>query len=157
MTASQRFASDVAVVTGSTSGIGEGIARRLAAEGATVVVTGRTAEAGERVVDDLRSTGAEAAFVEADLRDPAAIEALVEATVERFGGVDVLVNNAGVETYTRADEATVEDWSLVVETDFRAYWLCAKHAVEHMDEGQSSTSRRTTRSRRRRASSRTTP
>ena len=68
------------------------------------------------------------------MRDPDGIEALVETTVETYGGVDVLVNNAAVETYTGAGEATREDWGLVVETDFRGYWLCAREAVRHMDE-----------------------
>ncbi|QLG62437.1 SDR family NAD(P)-dependent oxidoreductase [Halorarum salinum] len=130
-----RFQDETAVVTGSTRGIGAGCARRLAAEGANVVVTGRTAEAGEETVADVEEGGGEAAFVEADMRDPDDIAALFEATVERYGGLDVLVNNAGVETYTAADEADMDDWEFVLETDFRSYWLCAKHAREHMDGG----------------------
>jgi len=69
------------------------------------------------------------------MRDPDDIAALFEATEETFGGIDVLVNNAGVQTETAADEATLDDWEFVVETDFRAYWLCAKHAFALMDEG----------------------
>jgi len=130
-----RFADSVALVTGSTRGIGAGIARRLADEGASVVVCGRSVEAGEATAETVREAGGDARFVEVDLRDPAAIEGLVEATVAEFGGLDVLVNNAGVETYTAADEADIDDWEFVVETDFRAYWLTAKHAVGAMDEG----------------------
>ncbi|ELZ62094.1 short-chain dehydrogenase/reductase SDR [Haloferax sp. ATCC BAA-646] len=76
-------------------------------------------------------------FVEADMRDPAAIEALIEETVDRYGRLDVLVNNAGVQTETTAAEATMEDWKFVLETDFRSFWLCAKHAAEHMPVGGS--------------------
>ncbi|KOX94008.1 short-chain dehydrogenase [Haloarcula rubripromontorii] len=130
-----RFADDVAIVTGSTRGIGAGVAERLAAEGASVVVSGRSEDDGSDVVETIREAGGSAHFVRADMRDPADIETLVEATVAEFGGLDVLVNNAGVETYTGADEATIDDWSFVVETDFRAFWLAAKHAYEHMDEG----------------------
>ncbi|WP_224450319.1 SDR family NAD(P)-dependent oxidoreductase [Haloprofundus salilacus] len=130
-----RFEGSVALVTGSTRGIGAGIARRLADEGASVVVTGRTAEAGEAVVADIRETGGVAEFVRADMRDPDDIAALVEATVDEFGRLDHLVNNAGVETNTGAGEATLDDWNFVVETDFRAYWLCAKHAAERMERG----------------------
>ncbi|MFC6727106.1 SDR family NAD(P)-dependent oxidoreductase [Natronoarchaeum mannanilyticum] len=125
----------VAIVTGSTRGIGKGVARRFAAEGASVVVTGRTRERGEAVASTIREEGGEATFVRADMRDPAAIEALVEHTVDEYGRVDVLVNNAGVQTETTAAEAEIDDWVFVVETDFRSFWLCAKHAVEHMAQG----------------------
>lgn len=130
-----RFAGKTAVVTGSTRGIGAGCARRLASEGANVVVTGRSTDAGEETVADTEDAGGDAAFVRADVRDPDDVAALFEATVERYGDIDVLVNNAGVETYTAADEADMDDWTFVLETDFRSYWLCAKHAREHMDEG----------------------
>ncbi|QLG26918.1 glucose 1-dehydrogenase [Halorarum halophilum] len=130
-----RFRDRTAVVTGSTRGIGAEIARRLAAEGANVVVTGRSEESGRATVEDVEDVGGDAVFVRADLRDPDDIAALFEATSERYGGLDVLVNNAGVETTTAADEATMDDWESVLETDLRSYWLCAKHAREYVDEG----------------------
>ncbi|WP_435361175.1 SDR family NAD(P)-dependent oxidoreductase [Haloarchaeobius sp. DFWS5] len=133
--ATGRFEGDTVLVTGSTRGIGEGIAKRFAREGATVVVTGRTVEAGEETVAAIEDDGGEATFVRADMRDPDDITALVDATVEHYGGIDVLVNNAGVETNTGADEATMDDWEFVLETDFRSYWLCAKYAYARMDAG----------------------
>lgn len=130
-----RFADATVLVTGSTRGIGAGTARRFAAEGANVVVTGRTEEDGREVVDRIRDAGHEAIFVRADMRNPDDIAALLEAAAEEYDGLDVLVNNAGVETNTAVHEATIDDWEFVVETDFRSYWLCAKHAVEYMDDG----------------------
>jgi NAD(P)-dependent dehydrogenase (short-subunit alcohol dehydrogenase family) len=130
-----RFEGDAVLVTGSTRGIGEGVAKRFASEGASVVVTGRTVEAGEATVEEIRESGGEAIFVQADVRDPDEIAALVDATAEEYGGIDVVVNNAGVETNTSVTEATMEDWNLVLETDLRAYWLTAKRAVEYMDAG----------------------
>jgi NAD(P)-dependent dehydrogenase (short-subunit alcohol dehydrogenase family) len=133
--APSRLDDTVAIVTGSTRGIGEGIARRFAAEGASVVVTGRTAADGEATAESIREDGGDARFVRADVRDPDDIATLTDATVEEYGRIDVLVNNAGVETNTATDDATMDDWEFVLETDFRSYWLCAKHAVEHMDRG----------------------
>ncbi|WP_193309035.1 SDR family NAD(P)-dependent oxidoreductase [Halorubrum halophilum] len=144
-----RFAGQTVIVTGSTRGIGAGVAERFAAEGANVVVSGRTESAGEavadriseanRVTDEERADDApptgDATFVRADMRDPDDVAALVEAAAERYGSVDVLVNNAGVQTETTAAEATLDDWSFVLETDFRAYWLAAQAALEHMDRG----------------------
>lgn len=90
----QRLAGDVAIVTGSTSGLGKEIARLFAAEGAAVVVTGRSDERGAAVVESIRGAGGTAEFVRADLTDAAAAHALVDRAVERFGALHILVNNA---------------------------------------------------------------
>jgi NAD(P)-dependent dehydrogenase (short-subunit alcohol dehydrogenase family) len=136
-----RFADRTALVTGSTRGIGAGIARRFVDEGANVVVTGRSVDEGKAVARDLRAraagagTDGDAHFIRADMRDPDDVAALVRATADAYGSVDVLVNNAGVQTETTAAAAEMDDWAFVLETDFRSFWLCAKHAVEHMNEG----------------------
>ncbi len=130
-----RFDGQTVIVTGSTRGIGAGVARRFGAEGANVIVSGRTATAGEAVVQEITENGGTAHFVSADMRDPDDIGALAAAAANTFGGVDVLVNNAGVQTETGVDEATMDDWAFVLETNFRAYWLAAKAALEHMDRG----------------------
>ena len=132
-----RFDGRTVLVTGSTTGIGKAIAKRFAAEGAAIVVTGRTVEDGERVVEEITDAGGEATFVRGDLRRPDDIERLVTETADRYGRLDALVNNAAVQTETTATETTMADWNRVIETDFRSYWLCAKHAVEHMPHGGS--------------------
>ncbi|MFC5367128.1 SDR family NAD(P)-dependent oxidoreductase [Salinirubrum litoreum] len=134
-----RFAGQTVLVTGSTRGIGAGVARRFVEEGADVVVTGRSVAEGEAVASELagRTDRGDAHFVRADMRDPDDIEALLRATTEVYGTLDVLVNNAGVQTETTAAAATMDDWEFVVETDFRSFWLCAKHAVDHMTAGGS--------------------
>ena len=86
----------VAIVTGSTQGLGEGIARRFVRAGARVVVNGRSREKGERVVEELRALGGEAIFLQADLCDRAAAIGLVDSAARHCGRLDILVNNAQI-------------------------------------------------------------
>ncbi|MES3517186.1 MAG: SDR family NAD(P)-dependent oxidoreductase [Natronomonas sp.] len=133
-----RLDGDVAVVTGSTRGIGAEIARRFGREGASVVVSGRSTETGTAVAEAItEDTDGRAAFVEADMRDPDSIEALIAATVDRYGEITALINNAAAQTATGVRDTTLEDWNLVIETGFRGYWLAAREAIEHMPEGSS--------------------
>lgn len=132
---SQRFHEDTVVVTGSTRGIGAEIARQFAGEGAAVVITGRSTADGEAVVNSIEKSGGSAVFIRADMQSPDDIATLFEATTEEFGGVDILINNAAIQTETAVDEASMADWQNVLETDFRSYWLCGKHAVELMSTG----------------------
>jgi len=92
----QGLEGKVALVTGSTQGLGEGIAMRLARAGAKVVVNGRSQEKGDRVVARMRSMGADAVFIRADLADKVQAQALVQQSAERFGRLDILVNNAQI-------------------------------------------------------------
>ena len=92
-----RFSDRVALVTGSTSGIGEATARQLASEGATVVINSISSVAvGDKVVAELTDTGATASYVQCDISDPDQCRSMVETVIERYGKLDVLVNNAGV-------------------------------------------------------------
>lgn len=126
-----------AVVTGSAGKIGAGIARRFADEGAAVVVTDRRAEEGNAVANDIREAGNEARFVEADLADPAEIETLIEATVDHYGSIDVLVNSAADWRHGTYADREVADWSHVMDVSLRAPWLTTKYAAEHMPPGSS--------------------
>ena len=89
-----RLKDKVAIVTGSTSGIGIGIARLYAAEGAKVIICGRRKEKGQAVVDMITQEGGEASYHFMDITDPSSIETLIADTVEKYGKIDILVNNA---------------------------------------------------------------
>ena len=119
----------VAVVTGSSSGIGRAIAARLAAGGARVVVNsrdaGRAAEAAEAI-------GADAVPVAADVRDPAGCAALVDAAMAACGQVDVLVNNAGIPLVRPAEEITPQEWADVMATNLAGPFFCAQAAARVM-------------------------
>lgn len=132
-----RHEGTVAVVTGSTHGIGLGTARRLAREGAAVVVNDEGRHDGEAVVEELHEAGADAVYVEADAGDPEAIERLVSETVAEFGRIDTVVNNVGGWDHTPAAETDIETWEFVMNTTLRSHWLTTKLAAEHMPDGGS--------------------
>lgn len=102
-----RFHGKVAVITGAAGGIGEAYARALAAEGASVVIADLDADRGTSVADDL---GDHALFVPTDVADPASAEAMAAAAVERFGGIDLLVNNAAIYGGMQLDTLLTVDW-----------------------------------------------
>jgi NAD(P)-dependent dehydrogenase (short-subunit alcohol dehydrogenase family) len=116
----ERFENKTAIVTGSTRGIGAAIAKRLAAEGASVVVSGLHTEEGSTLAKTIREDfDGDATFVTSDICDPDAVSALVDATVDRYGQLDILVNNAAIETETSAGELTMEEWERGIDTEFR--------------------------------------
>ena len=125
-----RLAGEVALVTGSTAGIGEAIARRFALEGASVIVHGRDAARGAAVAS---SIGASAAFVAADLREPGAADDLVAATVGHFGGLTILVNNAATAEPDAPARALTDDrWKAILEVDVLAPARLCRAAIPHM-------------------------
>lgn len=127
------LSDDVAVVTGAGRGIGEGIARTLADAGAAVVCAARRADEVERVASDIRAAGGRALAVPTDVTDRSAVEALAQAAVDEFGGLDVWVNNAGgspVSTpLVELDEA---EWRATIELNLTAVWMCTTVAAHHL-------------------------
>jgi NAD(P)-dependent dehydrogenase (short-subunit alcohol dehydrogenase family) len=127
-----------AIVTGAARGLGTVYARALAAAGARVVVADLLEDEGEAVATELRDAGAEAVFVAADVASEDGAAAPARAAAERFGGVDVLVNNAAVYLdlgrKQAFDEIAPEEWDRVMAVNVRGAWLCAKAAVPLMRE-----------------------
>ena len=124
-----------AIVTGASRGIGAGIARELAARDLNVAVNYRSNEAGaDAVVDDLRSQGVGAIALRADVTDRAAVDRMRAEVRERFGGVDVLVNNAGVTVDTTFGEMCREQWDRVIEVNLGGMFNCTKACYEDIRE-----------------------
>ncbi|GKZ14623.1 MULTISPECIES: SDR family NAD(P)-dependent oxidoreductase [Haladaptatus] len=122
-----------AIVTGGNRGIGRAIATALADVGANVVVANRSAASGEAVADELAdTTGVETLAVECDVTDEDDVAAMVEATVERFGGIDVLVNNAGIVVHEAAETMSLDEWHAVIETNLTGAFLCSRAAGREM-------------------------
>lgn len=127
-----RIDHKTAIVTGSGNGIGRAIALALAGGGANVVIADILVEDGERTVQEITDHGGTASFVAADVSDARQAEDLVAAAVERFGGLDVLVNNAGVSgSNQRLHEIAPEDFDRVIDINLRGTFLCSKYAIPH--------------------------
>jgi meso-butanediol dehydrogenase / (S,S)-butanediol dehydrogenase / diacetyl reductase len=126
------FAGKVVLVTGSTTGIGEACARVFAESGAAVMVCGRNAERGRSVVDAINGAGGMAEFCAVDLRVGGACERLVADTIERLGGLDVLVNNAGILYTANALDTTDEQWLDTMAVNVNALFYMSRAAVKHM-------------------------
>jgi NAD(P)-dependent dehydrogenase (short-subunit alcohol dehydrogenase family) len=132
-----RLADKVAVVTGATSGIGQIIAKRFATEGASLIVNGRNQQAGARLVDELRSAGANADFVCGDVADEAIADEIADTARARYGRIDTMMLNAGVVRYGNFWELTPEEFDLTMGVNVRGPWLCARAAVPLLPDGAS--------------------
>jgi 3-oxoacyl-[acyl-carrier protein] reductase len=121
-----------ALVSGAGRGIGRAIALALAREGASVVVVSRTAAEIDRVVDEVDASGGRGLAFAGDLRDAAVGAAAVQAAVERFGGLQVLVNNAGIGVFTSVADTTDEDWDAVLGTNLTAAFRLTRAALPHL-------------------------
>ena len=124
-----RFSGKVVAVTGGASGIGEATVRRFVEDGAGVAFADRDAERGKAVAVDLASQGAAVHFVEADLGEEGEAARFIEAAAERFGRLDVLVNNAGIRKYQTVTEASKESWDEMLAVNLLSYALCARAAI----------------------------
>jgi len=122
----------VALVTGASQGIGEAIAKALAAQGATVVCAARTLNKLQEVADAITAAGGKADVLPADLSDTASVKAAVTATVERHGAIHILVNNAGITRDKLLIQMKEEDWDAVIDTNLKGAWTAIQAATRPM-------------------------
>jgi 3-oxoacyl-[acyl-carrier protein] reductase len=127
-----RLKGKVAIVTGSTSGMGRETAYVFAEEGAKVMIVGRNAERAQEVVDKITEAGGEAAYVLADMSDPASIENIADVTLEKFGTIDILYNNAGQLSVTPILDLTLEELNQVTQVNVNAAFILTKKVAPIM-------------------------
>jgi len=128
-----RVQGKVAVVTGGALGIGRATCELLAREGASVAVTDRLEEEGRAVVSAIESAGGAARYWEMDVTEEERVREVLADVAAAFGGLDVLVNNAGIAgSSAPTDQVTVEDWQRVMDVNVKGVFLCTKHAIPHL-------------------------
>src|SRR6202049_907424 len=147
-----RLDGKVAAVTGGASGIGEATVRRFVAEGASVAFCDRDGERGQRVAAELETAGAKVNFTQADVGIEAAYLAFVNGAAQKFGRLDILINNAGIRKYEKVDEATAAGGKEILRVTLMSHGFGAKAAVPLMrgDKGGAIVHRRLRTLRRRR-------
>jgi len=128
-----RLANKIAIVTGAGSGFGRGIAQRFASEGARVVVNDLNAENGEHTAQDIVEAGGQARFLAGDVARDADVKRLVDFALSAFGGLDIVVNNAGTTHRNQPMlDVTEEQFDRIYQVNVKSLYLTAKHAVPHM-------------------------
>ena len=127
-----RLNGKVAAITGGASGIGEATARLFAEEGARIAIADMDAERGRMVADEIKAAGVEVIFVEAHMAHEADATAFIQRTLDHFGRLNILVNNAGMRLYQTVVEANEESWDAILGVNLKGYAFCAKAAIPEM-------------------------
>jgi len=130
-----RFKDKVCLVTGGGSGIGEAACKRFAAEGGKVVVVDLNEDHGNTTVKAITDAGGQAIFAKADVSNSAEVQAAVKAAVDKWGKIDVIVNDAAMMTFKPIVELPDEDWDKVLAVNLRSVFLFCKYGVPHMPQG----------------------
>ena len=129
-----KLTGKVAIVTGSTRGIGKAIAMKFASEGAAVVVTARHIEQANQVVDEIKNQGRTAIAFKTDVANRADVHNLIKGTLENFKSIHIFVNNAGIGRPAPFLEVTEEDWDAVIDVDLKGVFNGTQEVLSHMIE-----------------------
>lgn len=124
------------IVTGGTQGIGRGIALALADAGSNIVIADIATDKSQLIVEELQAKGVEAIFVQCDITNPEHVNQVVKSAMERFGKIDVLVNNAGICKHERAEEMSFKDWYDVINVNLNGTFLMSQAVGKEMIKRQ---------------------
>lgn len=122
----------VVIITGGSKGIGFGISEVFATEGAKVIFTGRNPETGKKAVEELSKKGFQVEFMQADVSDETSIKNLMKAVYDKYGRIDILIQNAGIYPEVRIEDMTLEDWDKVNNINLRGTFIVTKEVLPYM-------------------------
>jgi glucose 1-dehydrogenase len=127
----RKLEGQVALITGASSGIGAGVAKSLSAEGATVVINySSSPDKAEKVLNDIQRAGGNALTIKADVSNEQEVIDMFRETIKRFGTVDILINNAGLQKDNTFHEMSLEEWNRVIGINLTGQFLCAREAIK---------------------------
>jgi 3-oxoacyl-[acyl-carrier protein] reductase len=126
------LAGQTVLVTGGSKGIGRAICLALAMEGANIIIAARNESKINEIVDKLKKMGCKALAIQADVRNEEDVRHLISRTVDEYGRLDILINNAGVANKKRLEETTLEEYNEIMDTNLKGVFLCTKYAIPHI-------------------------
>ena len=127
-----KLSGKVAIITGASAGIGEASAKALAAEGAQLVVTARREERLKKLVNELNALGTKSVYVAGDACEDETAKKTIQAAIDNFGRIDILLNNAGMGIYKDLVDTSLEEYATMMDTNMRSGFLFTRYAVPHM-------------------------
>jgi glucose 1-dehydrogenase len=126
----KKLQGQIAIVTGASSGIGAGVAKALAAEGATVIINySSSPEKADKVLAEIKAKGGDGFSIKADVSNEKEVVDMFQQTIKRYGTVDILVNNAGLQKDAKFHEMTLEEWNYVIGINLTGQFLCSREAI----------------------------
>lgn len=128
------FTNQTIIVTGAAAGIGKEIACSFAKAGGNVVLADINATAGKELEEQIQSEGNSAVFIKTDVKKVEDIKQLIEYTIQKYGKIDCLINNAGMDKFVPIFELSVNEWDEVIQTNLRSVFLCSREAAKYMKE-----------------------
>ncbi len=130
-----RFKDKICLITGAGSGIGKATAEQMANEGGCIAIIDRDEKGGNETVQNIQSKNGSAIFIHCDVEYPDQIKESVDAAINKWGRIDVLVNNAAMMTFKKIIDLTLEEWDKVLEVNLRSVFLFCKYCIPHMKGG----------------------
>ena len=124
----------ISIVTGAAKGIGEGIAQKLGEHGAKIIIADNNEEEGLKTLDRLKSMGIEGIFVKTDISNEQDVKDMIQAGVKKFGGIDILINNAGISLRKSVVDTTLEEWQRVLNINLTGAFLCSKYSIPEIEK-----------------------